>query len=293
MQTPSRHRKTMAQNPMRPILFAACLALATPSYADVARPDTIADTLELLVTAIREAGFPNAVIDVENRSVVSDPDDDNSYITYPDNLHRSLQNATSDDERQAILDGFVAPLSEGLDNSGDFAADRVMPVLRPLDYLDGVGEEAAVQTRPFAGDMMIAYVLDYPTHTTSISPDVMTDAGYDADGLHDLAMANLRTAAANLAVEGSEVGIYFLSLDGYYENAMLLYAPLWDRITEQIGPVAVTVPARDFVMIAPRSEPALVKMMADIRDQALLDSPYPISARTFSWDKGRWSVLPD
>ncbi len=278
---------------MRQILFTLCLALSTPSYADVPRPDTIPETLQLLVTAMRASGFPNAAIDMNDLSVVTDLDDERSAVTYPDNLHRSLQNATTDEERQAVLDTFVTALAAGRNSSAEFDAARVMPILRPLDYLDPVSEGIKVQSRPFVGDLMVTYVLDYPTHTTSISVEVMADAGYGADDLHDLALLNLHAVSANLTVEGSDVGIYVLALDGYYENALLLDRDLWDDITAQIGPVAVTVPARDFVMIAPLSEPAQVRLMTGIRDQALLDSPYPISAEAFTWFNGEWSVLPD
>ena len=279
---------------MRFLILSAVLSLATPALADVPRPETLSDTLKVLLDAIRSAGFPNAAIDPQQQAVVSDRTSEDSTVSYPDNLHRKLRNAADDAERQQILDDFVAVLTAtAADDSDGFAPEQVMPVLRPLDYLDGLGDDAEIETRPFAGDLMIAYVVDFPTHTSSISPDGMQDAGYDADSLHQLALQNLQTRSADLTIEGSEAGIYFLTLDGYYENAMMLNAGLWDSVTDQIGPVVVAVPARDLVMIAPQDNADAIGIMRKISDDVLRDGAYTLSGALFSWADGRWSVVPD
>ncbi len=279
---------------MRFFILSTALCLATPALADVPRPDTVSDTLELLLDAVRGAGFPNAVIDLEQQAVVSDSNSEDSTVTYPDNLHRNLRNAADDAERQQILDDFVAVLTvTSADDSDGFAPEQVMPVLRPLDYLDDLGDDAEIETRPFAGDLMIAYVADFPTHTTSISPDSMAAAGYNAESLHQLALQNLQTRSADLSIEGSEVGVYFLTLDGYYENAMMLNAGLWDSVTDQIGPVVVSVPARDLVLIATADNAEAIEIMRDIRDDVLRDGAYTLTGVLFSWGDGRWSVVPD
>lgn len=85
----------------------------------------------------------------------------------------------------------------------------------------------------------------------------------------------------------------FLVLDGFYENAFVLDDGLWDRLEAEIGPVAISIPARDMVMIAPKNDPNLVELMTDIRDMALADHPYPLSEHLFARNNGAWSQLPD
>lgn len=278
---------------MRHFLITAFLIIASPLAGDVPRPESIDDTLVLLRDAIRDAGFPDAEINKQDQFVVSDPADDDAMISYPHNLHRSLQNATSDIERQAILDHYVLPFNGDMNTVEAFLPEIVMPVLRHVDYLTGTDIDVALQKRPFAGDLFVAYVLDFPTHTTAISAERMVEEGYDADTLHALALDNLAQKAQAVTVESTDAGIYFLALDGYYEHAMLLDDGLWDSITSQIGPISVTVPTRDFVMIAPREDVAVVQLMAEIRDQALTEAPYSLSSNTFLWTEAGWKVMPE
>ncbi|WP_341365462.1 DUF1444 family protein [Yoonia sp. BS5-3] len=278
---------------MRHFFITVFLIIASPLVGDVPRPDSIGETLVLLRDAIRDAGFPDAAINEKEQSVVSDPVDDDAMIAYPDNLHRSLQNASSDAERQAILDNFIIPFTGDLEEPDAFLPQSVMPVLRHVDYLNGADIDIALQQRPFAGDLFVAYVLDFPTHTAAITAERMVEEGYNADTLHNLALDNLAEKAQALTIEGTESGIYYLALDGYYENAMLLDDALWNSITSQIGPIAVSVPTRDFVMIAPQDNADLVKLMQDIRDDALAEAPYALSSTTFLWTDAGWKVMPE
>ncbi len=279
---------------MRHFILTTALCLANPLLAEVPRPATLSDTLALLHEAMIDAGFVDAAIDAENQSVISDPAATDSYVSYPDNLHRSLQTARDDAARQLVLDDFMlAFVSAQRQINDDFVADQVMPVLRHVDYLDGVSGDPDIVTRPFVGDLMIAYVVDYPTHTTSISAEIMADTGYDATGLHALALQNLTSRSEALGVEGSDLGIYFLTLDGYYENALLLDPGLWDDISGQIGPIAVAVPARDLVLIAARDNKPALQVMSEIRDEVLRDNPYTLSKMMFKWEDGRWDMLDD
>lgn len=278
---------------MNKIALASFIICAVPAWADIPRPETREETLEALHSAVLDAGFSQATIDREDVSITVDSSDDNSFTLFPDNLHRSLQGAADDTERQAILDGFIETLRAQMSPSDDFNRDQIMPRLQHQDYIAFAEDPDALQHRPFVGDLVITYVVDYPTHTASFSAEMMTEEDLTPNTLHRLAVENLIAASKDLRIESSTIGVYFLTLDGFYENAMMLDAEMWDSITTQIGQLAVTVPSRDFVMIAPRDDADVVAAMRQVRDDALAESPYPLSNLTFTWVDGAWDVLPE
>lgn len=277
---------------MRLTSLLICLMLATSSQADISRPDTLADTLEIIDEAVRAAGFDDVSIDRADSSVLVKMPDGSIFTLSPDNLHLNLQSASDDIARQSMVDTMVATLraTTSQPDTASFTQDQILPRLQHIDFVQANPD---FQYLPFAGNLVVTYVVDFPTHTSSLHAEDMTAQSLSLADVQTIAIDNLIAASQSMTIEGSTSGIYYLAFDGFYENALMLDSEMWDNITTQLGPLAVTVPTRDLVMFVPRDDAALVRSMTSIRDQALSDSAYTISEQMFTWDAGQWVVLPE
>lgn len=271
--------------------FALALTLtAAPVWAEIAKPDTLVDTLMALRDALHAQGYPAAEINMRDMNIMVDGTDDGSRVN-PDNIHRTLVQAGSDTERQQMMDAFVTSLIGAAAATSDdtpMPTAQVYPILRHTDYVASIGSTSQLVQAPGFGDMIVLYVVDYPDSTASISPDMVSAAGLTDDTLAALALDNLRTKAADLRLEGDSP--YYLTLDGYYESSLVLDTDLWTGIAAQIGPLAMMVPARDLVMFAPVDDADALQIMQDVAVDVIEQAPYAISGLVYLWQDGNWVV---
>ncbi|WP_373635652.1 DUF1444 family protein [Yoonia sp. SS1-5] len=276
-------------------LFLCYLCFVAPLvHADASRPQTVSDTIQTLLTAVRDAGFPNAAINFPEMTltpVASDPD---TVVSYPSNLHVQMQTAGSSRDRARIVDNIVLPLTlQATDAADPFQTSQVFPVIRNINYIDRFSDDVELITAPLAGDLVITYEITYPTHTVPLVAPKAADAGLTHLSVHQAAMTNLLGRANDAFVSGSEEGLYFIAFDGYHENALLLDNQMWASITAEVGPIIMAVPARDTVLFVPQYNEAALDILLGLRADIFGERTYGLSDLLFTWDNGNWVVLPE
>jgi uncharacterized protein YtpQ (UPF0354 family) len=272
------------------------LALATSAAAETPRPQDRLETLFLLDSAIRSAA-PDLVVtmdgaDISLKIALSDGTD---YLIYPDNLHLGLQKAETAAEREALLEGHVVALLDAVNaasapSEAGLDLDRVMPLLRPADVFQTVSADT-LPHETFPGDLVVYWVIDSDTQTTSVGTDLLRDSGLSQTVLAEKALQNLQSRAADLTPQPVG-GATAMVLDRYYESSLLLLPDVWTAIDAQIGTVVVAVPTRDLVMYVDGDDP---DSLTDLRNFACLQfesSPYQVSRALFRWDGDHWTLLP-
>ncbi len=273
--------------------YALALTLTSaPGWAEIAKPESLVDTLMALRDALHARGYRAAEINMRDMNVMVDGTDGGSRVN-PDNIHRTLVQAASDSERQQMMDAFVASLigaTAARPDDTEMPMAQVFPVLRHTEYLASIGDTSQIVQAPGFGDMVVLFVVDSPDGTASISPEMVAMAGLTPESLAALALENLRAKAVDLKLEGQSP--YYLTLDGYYESSLLLDADLWAGIAAQIGPLAMMVPARDLVMFAPVDDAAALQIMQDLAVDVIAQAPYAISGLVYLWQDGTWVVRP-
>lgn len=277
---------------MRLAVLIALWVLAAPAMADVARPATEADTLVLMRdTLISLDAVETAEIDTEDRSVKASGPDGLEFVSYPDNLHRNLQLAETDAERQEILDQFVSGLVEtfaatALDEPKD--REAILPMIRPVDFATGLEGGAAPLSAPFAGDLRIFYAFNNPKTLSYVTPEDAQALGLDAAALAALAAENFARQGWQPEVAGD--GIFFLDFDGTFEASFLLDRKLWETVDEQLGQIVMAPVARDLILFTDAewdgAEAALRKSAAELATQV----SYPLSTLIYEWRDGVWQV---
>ncbi|KPP90389.1 MAG: hypothetical protein HLUCCA08_15620 [Rhodobacteraceae bacterium HLUCCA08] len=280
---------------MRLLFAALALSLtALAAAADTPRPETVDDTLDLLHAAIREAGFDAARIDRADQSISTAPGTGGGMVVYPDNIHRALQTAGSDAERQAMLDNFIAAMltPQTAPEAEPLPVDRILPVVRHRDLGLPPGMDMPPLSDPFVGDMVVMYVVDHPSHVAYLTGNDLDAAGLSRADMTDIAFINFDRYGATVQLH-STPPVHMLVLDGFYEASFLLRPDFWPQLEAMLEiDLAVIAPARDMLVIADATDPVALDSLRRIRDDALANGAYPLSEDLLFWRDGAWRTEP-
>lgn len=262
-----------------------------PAAAGVARPETVADTLDLLRGAfLAKASVTRADIDRQDMSLSYAIDANGPFRVFPDNLHTLLREAGTDAQRQQILDDFTLALLDPEAERRPLDPSLILPVIRTANFDRTAGPDEAIVSAPFAGDLRVFYVFNYPRTISYVSQAQMTAMGLDAARLRELAFGNFAAQGWQPRIEGE--GLFLLAFDGTFEATFLLDPTLWDVLDVQVGRLLMVPLARDLVVFADGDwdgmETALKGLGPDMRDRL----PYPLSETLFEWRAGAWHALP-
>jgi|GEM_PF-4019132 len=204
-----------------------------------------------------ESRFPEAEFERAGPSEIefaSGPDSDEPGKIYTDYAYSVYE--SDPQSLDAVIDRWISalPLNGDIDTSD--AANRLVIVLRPIDYLQSIPESHREQMvhRPFQGDLLAMMMLDSPTTLASASLDMLEEEGIDVDDAFILAEANTRRLMGDVYGENYD-GIEVLESS----NGLITGLPWLPETCRAGGPdIAMMVMDRDFVMkvdFDPNSEP--------------------------------------
>jgi uncharacterized protein YtpQ (UPF0354 family) len=281
---------------MKPLLqsLALLVCLHGPAFGEIPRPQNPMDTLDMMAEAIRQAE-PDLKVEIDRSDLslkVTAPSGA-EIQSFPDNLHIELQAAATGQERDRLLARFIEVALEGLkaaDADPALDPDALFPILRPRQMLDGSGA-TTVPSLEFPGDLVILWVLDSPTSTSSVTAELLEDNGLDTEKLAEKALDNLARKASDIQTS-SEDGMTFVLLDEYYESSLMLLPDLWQAIDEDLGTVVAGVPSRDLLIYVDGDNPDDVAELRDLVDRTSGQLSYPVSGDLFRWDGSAWQLLP-
>lgn len=275
--------------------LALCLwAAAGPALADLPRPESLSQTLEMMAEALTES-LPETTVTIDTQAQqlkIGDDPANPDVVMNPHNLHRQLRRAATEDARTLILADFLATLEQALEiDPIEKSLDQIRPVVRaPLDF-GQTPPGAQPVFSPFVGDLVIYYVWDSPDSVSYVTPADLQAFDLTLQTLDARARINFEQNPPDLKTE--DYGVILLVADGFYESSFLLDKPLWDGIEESFGPVLVVAPARDAVLFAPAARLDLRGDLLSFRQDILDEAAYPLSRRLYLWREGAWRVVND
>ena len=166
----------------------------------------------------------------------------------------------------------------------------VLPWLyAPVDEAD---DEATLVLRPFVGTLSVSYVVEQGDSTRALALAELA-GGTTAQALHERALANLvdhvEATGIRLSGHGSIMAVTF---DGDMEASLMLYPPLWARLQDEMGDqLAVAVPARDVLAVAPLDSAAGLSELGSVIERVWPRDDHPLSSDIFVMSDGAWSVF--
>lgn len=271
---------------MRHLILAMCLSTA-PAWADIPKPETLDQTLALMLPRLVEA-FPDARIDWTARNI--DLGDGGSVLN-PDNIHAVLRTIDDGAEREAELDRFIATMVTALqeDPTDDgLPLDSVYAVVRQESWATLAGSEDLLW-EPFVGNMIRVFAIDYPDRVSYVTQTLLDEEDANLADLRWVAQQNMIAKGHDTQFQG-DGQIFLARLDGFYESSLIMDDLLLAEISLQLeGDLVIGVPARDLFVFAPADNPAGVTRLRGIVADANANASHRLSERLYLWSGGRLS----
>ncbi len=228
-----------------------------------------------------------------DRIEVVGPDAEPHFV-FPAVLHDRLA-ALTPRLREVEISEFAASVLEdpsGTESLTNFSTDQILPTIRPSRIIETItaGDDTPREfpVQAFLPGLSTLFMIDTPQ-----AARFMTRTDQDRLALDDDALAAL--ALGNLAMEADRAEIinlrppYRLVLDGAYENALLLYEPLWIELEMRYGPLLVLVLDRDDVIFSPVESRRPFARLAEYRDDLGRSGAIAISGDILLREAGTWS----
>lgn len=209
-----------------------------------------------------------------------------------------LDNAvTAADGDAARFDELVAESARNLSDalaerappSFEAARARLRPVLVPKSFAEAQG----VAWRPFAGEVVEAWVLDSARRMTYVTKTQPEEWKVDLGALHDAGSNSLWDTARSdpFQTEAAGVGkLLVLGTEDHYAASRLAVAAARAVLAERLGtPFYAAVPTREVLFACDSAYPRA--LLAERAKARFAEGPYPISAQLFRVERD--SVVVD
>jgi uncharacterized protein YtpQ (UPF0354 family) len=164
---------------------------------------------------------------------------------------------------------------------------RVYPVIRHVSLAQRQGQNWVV--KPHTEETVIAYALDNRDGYLMIEQDMLSDADWTEEQLHQYALENLRNLPFSMKTE--QVGknlIHFISpRDGYAASRILLTDLLMQVDREKTGNVlGVAIPHQDVLILADLHDDRGAQMLAVLTYEFASKGTIPIYPLPFFYERG-------
>lgn len=145
-------------------------------------------------------------------------------------------------------------------------------------------DQARLVTRPWKADLFLVFAFDSPYSLRYVSRGDLAVLGVREEALVDRGIHTARSRMGE--VEAGDAGVVtVLRAGGTFESSLLLMDGLWQDIARDLGgPLAVAVPARDVVLVAPEAEALQVAALAG---RMYEEGPYSVSAAVLLYRPGK------
>ena len=295
------------------------LACALTAQAEIARPETLDETLNLMHKQfLDDPRVTSTNADLEQRYISFRINDGPIQISLPDTIHKTMQEAASDTARQQALEKFInftIEVSQSVAPEAALDLTKIYPVIRPTGFGSEPFEDDASDefhpkgfgtkrfgdedqeeaqslpvTLPFAADMSLFFVQDNEQIIQFVTVDDLAQLETDAADLKAIALQNQQSLAWDLEIEGVD-GLYTLSLDGDFETSFMLNDSFWRGVSVGLDSIVAVVAAPDLVLFVNGDIEGAVENLLTLVDPTINEFSSPISTTPLKWRNGVWTPI--
>jgi uncharacterized protein YtpQ (UPF0354 family) len=175
-------------------------------------------------------------------------------------------------------------------------ASSLIPVVRSKTYVDELPPEvrARVLFEPLVADLIVMYVVDSSESLRSAQATDLEASGVSREALPEVARNNVEAVLSRSGAQPrcSHEGVKVWATGSYFESSRLLLAATWTRLaTEVAGPVIVTAPSTDKLVVACNRARATLAELASTTEKLWRSADRPLSRAMLEWSERGWTVL--
>lgn len=166
--------------------------------------------------------------------------------------------------------------------------EYLRPVLRTKENLPAAGQ---LVSRPFVGELVVAYVFDSGDSKRAVAPGDLEALGLDEAGVHAAALANLEAARQEIPHAPSESAprIQVVATGDAYAASLLLLPQRWEALRSEVqGDLIVVAPHQGFVFLTGSGEDKATRGQLKALAVDRLDGAGALSLAPLKWTPAGW-----
>jgi uncharacterized protein YtpQ (UPF0354 family) len=194
---------------------------------------------------------------------------------------------------QTFVRAMLGELPDRTPSEYDDLADRIYPMLKPLDLLVAVRERKLpmLAYREFLADLLVAYVIDEERSFAYINEEHLDRWSVSVQDLHERSIANLRRRTLDqvdytTVGEGDQRLFIFNSGDGYDATRLLLADVLAGWARQMPGSLVIGIPNRDFLIAFSDANPEILRAVARQVQADAVQREYGLTDQLFTLSGG-------
>jgi len=239
--------------------------------------------------------FPSVIFSIVDDSTIESKFQGKKIRTSIDNAYREYK--LQQDSLQEILDRYVSATSEIFYPKDKIDINRIVPIIKPISYLEDVKEEAKAigATKDIEGvyqkynnELIIVYAEDTKNNIQYLARDDLKDLSINIDSLLTIAVKNLDKLLTSIKKKGNN-GVYMLVAGGDYEASIILLNDILRKEHFDInGDLVITIPNRDMLLITGSNDKEGIQKIADLATKTYQTGNYPLSPYLFKWNGNKF-----
>jgi uncharacterized protein YtpQ (UPF0354 family) len=194
---------------------------------------------------------------------------------------------------QQVLSRHLASANALNTIGGKISVDRIVPIIKPKSYLEGVNQAAAKMgaTKNVEGvyekyndQLIIAYAEDTENNIRYLTPSDRDSLAINKDSLRTIATRNLGRILTNIKRQGDN-GIYMLTAGGNYETSLILLNNILTKETLPVnGDFVIAIPNRDLFLVTGSNDKAGISKLKEIVKKSFEKGSYQVSEYLYKWN---------
>jgi len=172
----------------------------------------------------------------------------------------------------------------------------IIPEIKCKEYLDNISLQAdgthPVYSELIAGDIYLVYTLHLDRQISFLSASDLETAGLLNEGLHNLAISNLKKMQKEIRLYG-KAPLFIIASEGVSASSLLLADSIWEQQKENVpGDIIACVPSRDYLLFTGSEYPDGIAKLIEEANEIAESETYLISETLLIRKDGKW-VLYD
>lgn len=235
--------------------------------------------------------YPTAKFTIVNDSTVEAKIQGYDAMLYVDNAYKEYQ--AEPDSLQKVLSRHLASASALNTINGKISVDRIIPIIKPASYLDGINQTAAKMgaTKNIEGvyekyndELIIAYAEDTENNIRYLTSGDTASLSINKDSLRSIAARNLDRLLPKIERQG-ENGLYMLTAGGNYETSIILLNNIMTKETLPVdGDFVIAIPTRDLLLVTGSNDKTGISKLKEIIKKSYEKGSYQVSEHLYKWN---------
>lgn len=235
--------------------------------------------------------FPNVSFSIVDERTIDARYSDNLIRLSVDNAYLAYQ--SNPDSLPQIMANYITSLRSAFNQADNITADKIVPVIKPLSYLNMTTHAGGPRINPglhemYNDEFVIMYALDLPNNLRGLEESNLTTFGITKESLLEISINNLMKIIPGIQVKGGN-GLFVVMAGGTYESSLILHHEIIHKDNFKVnGELVIAIPNRDILLVTGSDDAQNIAKAAAIANKMFTENNYPISPYLFKEVDYKW-----